>query len=80
MLGAHQRRQPLERGVHHRVHVLGIEVLAELGRADHVHEEDRDGLELLLALRSRAQGGELVAQRRDRHGDHRIAQHRALRF
>ena len=60
--------------------VLRIEVLAKLGRTHHVHEEDRDGLELLLALRSCAQGGKLFLQGRDRHGDHCIAQHRTLRF
>ncbi len=74
------RGQPLERAVHHRMHVFRIEVLAQAGGADDVHDEDGDRLELRLAARPLAQRGELFLQRRDGHADHRIAEQRALRL
>ena len=75
---ANDRGQPLERAVHHRVDVFGVEALAELRRADDVHEQHGGGLELLRRAVALAPGGELFLQRRDRHGDDGIAEKRAL--
>ena len=73
-------RQPLERAVHHGVHVFGIEMLAEAGRADDVHEKHGHRLQLRLALRALAQGGELFLQRGDSHPDDHVAEHGPLRL
>ena len=79
--GVHDRGQALERGVHHRVHVFGVELLAQVGRADHVHEQHRHRLQPLLG-RTRMRPGQcqLLAQRRERHFRDRVSQHCALRF
>ena len=72
--------QPLERAVHDRVDVFGIEPLAELRRADDVHEEHGGGLELLRRAVAVAPRGELFLERRDRHVDDGVAEERALRL
>jgi hypothetical protein len=73
-----------ERTVHHGVDVLGVEMLAEPGGADHVEEQDRDLFEALgRGLRDRSrrdQRGEFGAKRRDRCLDYRITEHAPLVF
>ena len=83
----HHRGAARQGAVHDGRDFLRVQALAERGRADHVHEEDGDLLELLghaAGHRRRGQGGrqcgDARAQRCDRQVDHRIAEQRALRL
>jgi len=65
--------------------VLGVEPLCQRGRTDHVEEQDRHLLELLVGLRlgrgcGLRQGGQPGPRRRQHRVDDGIAQHRPLRF
>jgi hypothetical protein len=77
---AHELGQADERRVHDGVHLLRVEPLRQLRRADDVHEEDGDGLALLLARASQAKCRELVVERGDRRRDDGIAEDGALRL
>ena len=77
--------RPARQGVvHDGADRLGVEVLRERGRADHVQEQDADLPEGLCrhrtALQSRGQRRELGARSRQQRFDHRISQHRPLTF
>ena len=73
--------QAFEGTVHHGVHVFRVELLAQVGGADHIHEQHGDGLQpLLAAARPRLCCRELVAQRGQRHVGDRVAEHGPLRF
>ena len=71
-----------QRAVHHRVDFLGIQVLGQRGRSDHVEEQDADLPQGLGWLGGGACGQveELGAQGRKRRFDDRVAQQRALGF
>ena len=76
------RREALERAVHDQVNVFGIEVLAQVGGADDIHEQHGRLFQLLaghrwLCRRAR-QGVQLGAQRRNGHVHHRVTQNRPL--
>ena len=80
MLGLDHRRQPRERAVHHRVHVFRVELAAQRGGTDHVHEQNRDRLELLVAVAGAgSRGSQLLTQRGDGHLGHGVAEQSALR-
>ncbi len=77
----HGRREALERAIHHGVDLLGVELLAHGGRADHVDKQHRHLLELLARGRpALAQLGQLTPQGGERRVDHGIAKRRPLRF
>ena len=77
----HDRGEALERAVHHRVDLLGLEMLAHRRGADDVDEQHRHLLELLAHRRPlRALRGQLAPQRRERRVDDGIAERRPLRF
>ena len=81
VLRFHERGQVFERTVEHAVQILGIEVLAQTGGADHVGEKHRRGFQpLFFALALPALVGELVAQRPQRDVGDGVAEQRALRF
>ena len=76
-------RELRERTVHHRAGLLGVETLAQVGRADDVEEQNGGLLERLVLERIRGcnrQRGELASERSKRRIDDGIAQHRTLRF
>lgn len=68
-------RAALERAVHQRVDLLGIEVLAQGGGSDHVEEENRDLPQRLdgRVVHGRGDGCKSGDQRRDGQIDHRVA-------
>lgn len=75
------RGAALEDVVDHSVHLFGIEMLAERGRADDVKEQNRHLSQDLLGRRARhrmRQPHELLAHRRERCVDDRIAEQGAL--
>ena len=78
------RREALESAVHDQVDVFRVEVLAQVGRADHVHEQN-SGLFQLLAgrqwlCRRGWQSVEFGAQRCHRHVHHGVTQNCPLRL
>jgi hypothetical protein len=74
----HPGAERLQRRVHDVEQVLGIDGLAERGRADHVEEQHRH---LAPPRRCAAMAGLLLGeQRRERGIDDRAAEHRSLRL
>ena len=68
-----------QRAIHDREHVLGVEVLAQAGRVDHIGKQHRDLLELLLGgLRMRTERRELLLERSERGVRDCVPQRRPL--
>jgi len=79
VVGPHRCGEALERAIHHRVDLLGLQTLADGGGADHVDEQHGHLLELLARRRpARPQVGQLTPQRSECRVDHDIAKHRSL--
>ena len=78
----HDRGEALERAVHHRVDLLGVETLAHGRGADHVDEQHGDLLRAAGAAGDRRAllVGQLTAQRRECDVDDGIAERRPLRL
>ena len=77
VVGLRDGGESRQRAVHERVHVFRVELLAELGGADDVDEEDSGLLQLLLGGGG-LQGGEAGAERGERGVDYRVADDGAL--
>ena len=68
----HQRGEAGQGRVHHLMQVLGVELPAQRGGPDHVHEHHRHLAQLLLGQRRGALGCQPLAQGVERHVEHRV--------